>query len=1098
MKKIRQLILLTALLFSISSKAQVTTAGINGKISDASGKALEGANLTATHTPSGTRYAVSTRKDGRYNLEGMRVGGPYSIKVTFVGYKESTTENIVLSLGQNLRLDINLIETSSEMKPIEIIGARKNEIMNSQRTGAATNVKEEVINTLPTFNRSMNDFVRLTPQSKPSSVASTAGAGLSFAGQDSRFNNLTIDGSIFNNSFGLASAPAGQTNSTPISLDAIEEIQVNVAPFDVRQGGFVGAGINAVTRSGTNEIKGSVFYNGRNQDYSGKKADGVNIVKNNFDLKQFGFRLGGPIIKNKLFYFINAEAERRNDPATTYLANRPGLDVNAPNVTRVRASAMDSLSNFLKSKYNYDPGQYEDFPLETMSNKILAKIDYNLSDKHKISVRYNYLRSSRDVPASNSGSFNNRSGNKFALNFQSSNYIINNDIHSVIGEINSRFSSKLTNQLQVGFTANRDYRDSRAGVFPLVDILEGGRNLTTFGYEPFTPNNILNTNTIQFQDNVTYYLKNHILTGGINFEQFKFENTFTPTYYGQFVYNSLNDFYRSANGDTSVTAARYALTYSALPNKALPTAITKVSQPGVYVQDVISLLKDNLKLTVGLRVDVPIFDQTALKNAEVENFTFKDENSKDVKYSTDKLPNSNPLFSPRIGFNYAVKGKKTMQLRGGTGLFSGRPPYVWISNQLSNNGILTGSLRVDNTKKYPFSPDVEAYIPANPTLPSSYNLAMTDPDFRFPQLWRNNLAMDYQLPFEIVATVEGIFSKNINQIYYINANQEAAKAKLAGPDNRDLFPGAGLTGAAQNNALRVNDKITDNIILKNTNKGYNYSVTLKLEKQYRKNWYAMMAYNYSQTKDVITGGSIAFSSWRDNFSVNGNNNVDLAYSEFDQRHRLIGAVTYRLNWLKNFGTNFSLFFQSYNQGRGTFRVNGDLNGDQLVQNDLLFVPNKASDLRFQEYTFTNSSGQARVVTVLEQQTAFDAFIDNNKYLKENRGKHVERNGYVMPWLTLFDFSIQQDLFTKIKGKDNKIQLRADFYNIANLFSNKWGVADVFQNSAPLQFRSYDAVTKEPIYRFTNVGDNLPTSATIKDASLSSVWQVQLGLRYIFN
>ncbi|TAK41302.1 MAG: TonB-dependent receptor [Saprospiraceae bacterium] len=1067
----------------------VTSANILGIVTDTKGEALIGANVLATHLPSGTVYGTATREDGRFNLPNVRIGGPYKIEVTYTGFETFTQEGANLSLGQNFRMDIKLNDASTVLGEVTVIGI-KNEIMNSERTGAATNIKKEAINALPTLSRGLNDFVRLTPQSRSSNVAATTGSGTSFAGQDSRFNNLTVDGSIFNNSFGLASAPAGQTNSSPISLDAIDEIQVNVAPYDVRQGGFTGAGINAVTRSGTNQFEGSVFYNTRSESLAGDKAVGTAISKSNFSIKQTGFRLGGPIIKNKLFFFINGEIERRDDPATSFLAARPGLT--GDNVTRVLASDLDQLKDFLKSKYNYDAGDYENYLLNTTSDKAMIKLDYNVNNSNRVSFRFNYLKSARDVLASQSGSFNGRRDNLFAMNFSNSNYVINNDIYSGIVEVNSIIGTKFSNNIQFGFTANRDYRSSGGGVFPLVDILEGGRNYTTFGYEPFTPNNELNTDTWQFQENFTMYSGAHTITAGLNLEYFKFDNTFTPTYYGQYVFNSLQDFYDQANGVSNVELRRYQLTYSALPGGALPTATTKVAQPGAYLQDEMSLMGDKLKIIAGLRVDVPIYGNTALENPAVTAMTFKDENGNAVKYNTGELPKTNPLFSPRIGFNIDAKGDRSLQIRGGTGLFSGRPAFVWISNQVGNNGILTGSLRVDNTTDYPFTPDVTAYIPENATTPSSFNIAVTDPDFKFMQLWRSNLAVDYQLPLGLVGTLEGIYSKNVNNVLYINANLEPATGKYSGSDGRITYPGLGLTSTAQNNANRVNDNITDAIVLKNTNKGYTYSLTAKLERQFEKGFYAMAAYNFSQSKDMMTAGSIAASSWRDNSTVRGNNLPDLAISDFDQKHRIIAALSYKLEYLKHASTTFSLFLQSSNYGRFSYRYNGDMNGDQLTSNDLMYVPNNASELLFEEYTLNNIT-----YTVAQQQQAFQQFIDGDSYLSSRKGKYTERNGALLPWVTTIDFSVQQEFFVNVGNRKHTIQLRADFYNFGNLIKDSWGVGVIPSNSSPLQFIKVDAVTNQPIYHFSAVNDALPTTTTKDDISLNSVWQAQLGVRYIF-
>lgn len=750
----------------------------------------------------------------------------------------------------------------------------------------------------------------------------------------------------------------------------------------------------------------------------------------------------------------------------------------------------------MKTKFSYDPGEYENYALETVSKKGLAKIDYNINKGNQLSVRFNYLKSSRDVTMSNSGVVSgNRSNNLTGLNFQNANYVINNDLYSGIVELNSVLGTKFSNNIQVGFTANRDYRSSRGGVFPLVDILKDGTTYTSFGYEPFTPNNILNTDTWQFKDDLTWYQGKHKFTAGLNFEAFKFDNTFTPTYYGQYVYSSLDDFYKAANGDATITTNRYVLTYSALAGHALPTATTKAYQPGVYIQDQVNALHDRLKLTFGLRADMPLFGKTALNNPEVESFTFKDAAGKPLKLSTSKLPAPKVLFSPRVGFNLDVTGDRSLQIRGGTGIFSGRPAFVWISNQVGNNGLLTGSFTFNGTKNYPFSPNVEKYIPENATAPASYAIAVTDPDFKFPQLLRTNIGIDMKLPLGMVGTLEGIYSTNLNQVYYINANLEPSTTSYSGPDNRPTYPGLGLSSTAQANALRINDKITDAIVLTNTNKGYTYSLTAQVQKQFSKNFYFTAAYNFAEAKDLMTAGSIAFSSWRDNPSRYGNNLQQLAYSDNDQRHRIIAGLYKKFDY-KWGATGFNLGFQAGNQGRLTYVANGDLNGDALSTNDLMYIPKTVDEINFEQYVI-GSGATARTITVDAQKLALEKFIASSPYLDENRGTYAERNGALLPWLTTFDASITQDFNVYIGGRKNTIQFRLDLVNAGNMINDKWGVSTVTTTTNPLQFRSKNA-NNQPVYRFTEINNALPEKALITGSRLGDVWQIQLGGRYIFN
>ncbi len=1091
--KIKHFIMLLITSFiAVISNAQVSNASFTGLVKDGEGLILKGATITATHEPSGSVFTGSSSNSGYYSIPGVRIGGPYKISVIYGDYSAVEVSDVFITLGQDFVLDMVAVAKGSSVGTVNI-AVQKSKLLNSQNTGASTNISQEALNTMPTLSRNLNDFMRMTPQSRSSSVASTTGNGVSFSGQDSRYNNLTVDGSIFNNSFGLASAPAGQTASTPISLDAIQEVQINLAPYDVRLGGFTGAGVNAVTRSGTNNLEGSAFMNTRNNKMVGKKAGEVDVKTDEYNVQQIGFRLGGAIVKNKLFFFVNAEEERRTDPGTQFKANR-GEPSGTANVTRVRASALDSLQNFLKTKYNYEAGEYDGYKRETYSFKYLMKLDWNINDKNKFSLRYNSLVSRRDVLASNSGVFSGgRNGTVNALNFANNNYIINNNLNSIIGELNTNISKSLFSSFQVGYTANRDFRGSGGGIFPLVDIMEAGQTYTSFGYEPFTPNNILNTNTLQIQENLTYYKGKHTVNAGFNFEHFAFENTFTPTYYGQFIYKSLSDFYKSANGDTSVQLARYALTYSAVENGALPTASPKVNQTGAYIQDNFKV-SQRLKITAGVRIDIPSYSsESEYWNKKVDTMNFIGPDGKAANYSTKTLPTAKPLVSPRMGFNWNAKGNRDIQVRGGSGLFAGRPAFVWISNQLSNNGVTTGSMRYDNVrinqipsqgKVNSFTEDVEAFIPANPTTPSSFNLALTDPNFKFPQLWRTDLGVDAKLPWNMIGTVEVMYNKTINNINYVNVNQVNPLGNFGGNDNR-AFYGYG------NNANRVYDNVTDAILLTNTNKGYNYSTTFKIEKPANKGLGFMVAYNFSETKDIITGGSIAYSSWRDNRSVSGNNTVDLAFSDNDQRHRIIGALTYKTK-SKNFPTTVSVFMQSGNMGRYSMTYSNDMNGDQLANNDLIYIPNTADDINWKQ-TVVNKD----TATIQEQKAAFNSLLSSDKYLSANKGSYAQRNGVLMNWLTTFDVSIIQDIKMS-SPKKHSLQLRLDVYNFGNMLNNAWGVSDQVNYAALLKYEGKDANNK-PIYSMNRDKTNqLISSVTTKSAGLNDVWQMQFGLRYTFN
>lgn len=1064
----------------------VTTASMYGTVTDDKGEALPGANIIALHVPSGTQYGTSTRADGKFNITGMRVGGPYKVTVSFVGYNSQSIENLYLELGQNLKVDFKLSESAIQLGDITVV-AERDAIIRSDRTGTSTTVRKESIETLPTISRRIEDLTRLTPQ---------VGRNSTFAGMDNRFNNITIDGSYFNNSFGLAGLPGDRTGVAPISLDAIEQIQVNISPFDVRNGNFVGAGVNTVTKSGTNEYSASVYYNFRNNTFVGKNAGDVEFKSGTFKFGQYGMRLGAPIVQNKLFLFVNFEDDKLTQPGTTYIA-RP--DTSTPvggNVTRVLASDLDELSNYLKSNFGYETGPYQGYDFETPSTRFLAKLDYNIDNKNKVSLRYTHLDSFTDVLLSNSSSlgFGTRRSTTQALNFANSNYKIMENIRSIVGEWNSILADNMSNNFIVGYTYNDESRESKGKFFPFVDILQGGSVYTSFGFEPFTPNNELRYKSFQLQNNLSVYLGEHNLTFGISAERYESENVFFPGSQSVYVYNSLADFYTDANDylvnpnrtTSPVTLRRFQVRWSNIPGQEKPIQPLKVWYTGAYAQDQWQVL-DNLNIIAGLRVDVPFFENTGYHNPEVDTMNFRDENGNVVNYRTDKMPDANILFSPRIGFNFDVFGDKTTQLRGGTGIFTGKPAYVWISNQIGNNGILTGFERLDNTTNRPFNPDPNRYKPTNVTgaPAATYELALTDPNFKFPQLWRSNLGVDQKLPlFGLVATVEGLYSRDVNGIYYINANQAEPNSALVGADTRPRW--------TSSSARKIYQKIDNAIVLKNQNEGYYWSVSAALEKPFSDNWYFKAGYNYGVAKNTIDPGSIAFGSWNNNQHSGNPNNPGLGFSANSPGHRVFGTLSYKFDYF-NFGsTTITLFGEAYTQGNASYTYAGDLNGDGGTSNDLIYIPKDASEMYFEQYTDGGTT-----FTVADQQAAWNAFIEQDEYLSKNRGKYAERGAVFMPMVFRADLSVIQEFYGEFIGKKNSLQVRVDILNFTNLLNKQWGVGDDFVTTQPLIFRSIDTEGK-PVYRLRSVGGKLIDKTFQKSASVFDVYRIQLGVRYNFN
>jgi hypothetical protein len=1065
----------------------VTTGSITGVVTDAQKQAVPGATVLAVHEPSGTRYEATTRGDGRFSLPGMRVGGPYAVTATLTGFQPQTVKDLIVSLGvaTDLELTLNVAAVTEEVT----VTAQSSEVFSSARTGAATAVSRDVIQTLPTINDRINDFARLSPQ--------YSGGG-SFVGQDNRLNNITVDGSYFNNSFGLGAQPGDRTGVTPISTAAVEEFQINVAPYDVRQGHFVGAGVNAVTRSGANQFRGSGYYWWRDNDLVGTEAKGLTVNPGTFDYKRYGAWLSGPILKDKLFFFLSYENDKYTSPATTYVANKGGETVGG-NTTRVLASDLDALSSYLSQNFKYDTGPYQDYPFETPAKRYLAKVDYNLNNRNKVSLRYLQLDSETPVLLSNSSSLGRgtRRSNTTGLNFANSNYAILENIKSGVAEWNAILSSNMANSLIVGYTTNDESRPQSGTLFPFVDILKDSTVYTSFGFEPFTPNNELRYHTFQIQDNFTWSRGNHTFTLGGTLEKYHSDNVFFPGAQSVYVYNSLDDFYADANGylanpnRTTITCppanpncslSLFQVRYNNIPGQTKPLQPLDVWYGGLYAQDEWQVSR-NFKLSVGLRADVSAFGDTGFQNTNADSLTFRAADGSAVQYQTAKLPDTKILWSPRVGFNWDVAGNRTTQVRGGTGLFTGPPLYVWISNQVGNTGVLTGFTQSTSAtaKAFPWSPNPDAYKPASVTgaPPASYQLALTDPDFKFPQVWRSNLAVDQRLPWDVIATVEGLYSKDINGISYIQANLPAAQTSFAGADTRPRWT-----------SNRLNSNVTDNVVLGNQNEGYSWHLSAALYKRFRQG-FLKGAYSYGESKSMIDPGSIASGSFTNNQVSWDPNNPPISYAGAFPGHRVFLTGSYRLEYF-NFGaTTLSFFWQGYTQGVASYTYAGDLNGDGATANDLIYIPRDQSEMNFTAITGTVP------FTAAEQAAAWDAYIAQDSYLSQHRGEYAVRNGVRLPMVYRLDFSVAQDFFRNFGHGRHSLQFRADFLNFSNLLNSDWGVGQRLVNAQPLTNPGADAQGRAT-YRLRVVNNQLMSKSLETTAGLGDVYQIQFSLRYSFN
>ena len=1045
--------LLLVLLFSPLSLlfSQVTTSSLNGVIYDQNNIELPGANVVLVHEPTGTNYGAATNFDGRFNLVNLRVGGPYTVTVSYVGYQEQTFSDLYLTLGNSESLTLNMLP-GSQLDEVVIKGNKAGGVFGSGRTGAETSVRGRDLKTLPTISRSAADFTRLEP---------TASNG-SFGGRNDQFNNFSLDGAIFNNPFGLdAATPGGQTNAQPVSLDAIDQIQISTAPYDVTQSGFTGASVNAVTKSGSNVFKGTVYGFFRNENLTGSKINGEDIFVPKLSQTQTGFSIGGPLVKNKLFFFANFEQDKREDLGQSWLPNR---GTGAINESRVDEADLILVQNTLLG-LGYDTGAYEGFIHDSESTKGIFKLDWNINDKNQLAVIYNWLDASQQKPA-HPTALGFRGPSASVLQFENSGYQMNNKLNSVQIELNSSISDAISNKFQAGYTHFQDFRTPKSTPAPAITIQDGaGSNYIIAGHEPFSINNVLDQKVFQLTNNLTYTRANHTYTLGFSFEKFEFDNSFNlgtygfgneNGYVGAFVaFGSLSDF---------VDAANYGLLSAALANAQTvfdaddwSLAETNVGQLAFYMQDKWDV-NDDFKLTYGLRMDKPLYFDSDQKAQEVidgtgdyvPNTPYVNPNTGQVQnLENTVMPSTSWLISPRVGFNYDVSGDKTTQVRGGSGLFTGRFPFVWLGNQIGN--------------------------------PNWWFHQMVDPDYQFPQVWRTNVGVDKKYDNGLILTADISYSKDTNGAHVQNWGLLTPSGALAGgPDNRPIYTaddhvlvnGDGLGFGAQANGY----------VLSNSNKGRIWNLALKAQKTFDNGLYTSLGYSYLDSKDVnsieaeITGDAFVFNP------VVGDANADiLSYSKYGDTHRFIGVASKNWSYGNNnkWETTVTTFFEYNRGGRFSYTYGGDINGDGSGLNDLLYVPTSS------EINEMNFSGPG-------QAEAFDAFISQDDYLSGRRGDYAERYGALSPWRGRWDLKVLQDYHISIAdGKTNTIQLSLDLLNLGNLISSKWGLVQQPNAVQPIGV----TVDENSVPEYTFSSDLTETFGY--DASLMSRWQMQFGLRYIF-
>ncbi|MBP6827374.1 MAG: TonB-dependent receptor [Saprospiraceae bacterium] len=1029
-----------------SLSGQITTATLTGLITDAKGEGMPGVTVTAQHTPSGTGYGVTTRPDGRYSLPNLRVGGPFLVKAAITGFQSQEVTIPVLQLGEKRTLNFQLAESSTQLGQAEVVSQS-----NTRANGAGASVSSEQLRTLPTITRSSADFTRLVPMSAD---------GGSFGGRNDQFNNYSLDGTIFNNPFGLdAATPGGQADAQPISLDAIDQINVAIAPFDVTQAGFTGAAINAVTKSGTNNFSGTVFAFYRNKDMIGAKVRDQEVFRGDLRQLQTGFSFGGPIIRDKLFFFVNLEVERRSDLGSNFIANR---GTGASNESRVLASDLDLVSDLLSQRYGYETGPYENYKHNTDNQKGLVKIDWNINSVHKLTITGNFLDAFREKPAHPSA-IGRRGPDATTLQFYNSGYRINNKLYSGIAELKSIFGNKFANKFQAGFSSFRDSRDPFSAPFPVVNIAQDGDRYIIAGHEPFSIHNVLDQNVYQVNDNFNIYTGKHNITLGGSLERFDFNNSFNLTGYGFRVFDipgvDIDTFAQWINAgglDAEVQGARDAFANNNANNK-WGLAETNLGQFALYAQDEWAL-SPKFNLTVGLRMDMPLYFDTKTKIEEniarkgglladggtyAPDIEYYDEDGKPVKFDHTVLPKKTPLISPRIGFNYDFKGDRSRILRGGSGLFTGRFPFVWIGNQVAN--------------------------------PDFFFYCVTDPDFKFPQVWRTNIGYDHKLGNGWTATVDLLYTKNINDMMVRNFGLKKPTGRLTGADDRPIY-------LPSDRAL-VFGGPTNAYVFTNVNKGHEFNASFQVTKNWADGSSLMLGYNFLDAKDVASiDAEISSDAYdRNPANIQHTNTPQLAPSLYGNKHRFVGSFSKHFHY-GSFGTTISLFSEYVQGGRFSYTYAGDLNNDGSGLNDLLYIP---TDAEINQMNFTgDAEAQQR------QRDGLRWYIAQDEYLRNNRGQYAEKYAALSPWYSRWDMRILQDYNLPNK---NVIQLSIDILNVGNLLNSDWGVRQYATYTGLVQPLAVSVANSVPTYTF----DTTPRTTFSNDFSLASRWQLQVGLRYSF-
>ena len=1091
-KKIAFLIAAMMMIITTAT-AQITTSSLAGKVT-ADGEDVIGATVEAVHQPSGTRYNAVTNAKGMYTINGMRVGGPYQVSISYIGYETKKVTGITLQLGETYNLSTAMNEDAKVLGDVVVIG--KGSKFANEKTGAATNISNAQITNMPSISRSITDYTRLSPY---------GGNGMTFAGQDGRTANFTVDGASFNNNFGLSSNLPGGGN--PISIEAIEEMQVVISPFDVRQTGFIGGGVNAITKSGTNTFQGSAYIYHQNENMRGDAIEGEQIsgAREKDRKTTYGFTLGGPIVKDKLFLFVNGEMQKVPTVANRWRASEDGV-ADADNfISRTTTADLQKVSDYVKQKYGYDTGSYNSFPADESNYKFLARLDWNITNNHHLALRYNYTKN-RVWNAPNSSSMDGgtrMSGartSQYSMAFANSMYSMDNLVHSFSLDLNSRLTENLSNQFLATYTKADDVRGTDSDEFPFIDILKDNQIYMALGYELFTYQNAVHTTTWNLKDDVTYYLGNHKVMGGLSFEHQMADNQYMRNGTGYYRYTSLDDFLTGAAPEV------VCLTYG-YNGETSPAARVQFNKLGIYAQDEWNI-NPNFKLSYGLRADGFFFNNGDLMTNNA--ILGIDYGGRSV--DTGKWPGTNFSISPRVGFTWDVLGDKSLKVRGGTGLFTGRLPLVFFTNMPSNGGMVqyqaqlnsksadmsqfAGGLVTDANGKasiaalrdklismgYP-----ETITPEQGSIPSSF--CGIDPDFKMPQVWKTSLAVDYAVPvsFPLTVSVEGIFNKNINAAMLRDWSQKSVDgfARFNGADNRPVFPSDAYYTYVNDKGKEVS---TSAYVLENTSRGYGWSTSVTVNARPAEWINLMAAYTHTASKEVTSlPGSNASSVLNYTSTWEGVNNFRLHNAENLTPDRFIANATIH----DKSGNHYSLIYETWRGGYNySFMTANDMNGDGYNY-DAIYVPTDKEV----------ADGLFRFKTE-DDKTRFMDFVHNNDYLSSRQGKYTEANSFYSPWVHRIDFAYKHDFKVNVGKSVHKLQLSFDMKNVLNFFNSSWGVSKYLNpalGSDGPRVLKYEGVDKDGFATFsTPAAVNGNVKSFVPYHSIGQCWYASIGIKYCFN